>query len=214
MIGAEMPGSLTEGLRDLIEHQDSLVGYGVLAGSAAIEYVFPPFPGDFVVLLGAILVTGYGWSFAGVLGMVMVGSMLGAALAHELGILWARRRAARHAPHRPVLDAIIDRFQRHGAAFIVVNRFFPGIRGLIFVAAGLAGLPRSRVLVFAGLSALLWNLLLMAAGAAVGANLERLEHLVRQYTLGVWIGLAVAAVIGVIVVARRRVRAPHEDTKG
>jgi membrane-associated protein len=209
-----MPGSFTEVLRQLVEQEDSVVGFGVLAGSAAIEYVFPPFPGDFVVLLGAILVTGYGWSFAGVLGAVMLGSMLGAAGAHELGILWARRRAAHHAKARPTLDAIVARFRRHGSAFIVVNRFLPGIRGLIFVAAGLAGLPRGRVLFFAGVSALAWNLLLMAAGAAVGANLERLEDLVQKYTLAVWIALVVAVVVGVIVVAWRRARAPHEDPRG
>jgi membrane protein DedA with SNARE-associated domain len=209
-----MPGSFTEVLRDLIEHEDSVVGFGVLAGSAAIEYVFPPFPGDFVVLLGAVLVTGYGWSFPGVLGAVMLGSMVGAALAHELGILWARRRAAKHAPPRPTLDAIVARFQRHGSVFICVNRFLPGVRPLIFIAAGLAGLPRARVLFFAAISALVWNLLLMAAGAAVGANLERLEELVGQYTLVVWVLLAVAVIVGVIVVARRRAKAPHEDVRG
>jgi len=214
MMGEAMPGSFTEFLRELIETENSLVGLGVLAGSAAIEYVFPPFPGDFVVLLGAILVTGYGWSFAGVLGAVMLGSTVGAALAHQLGILWARRREAHHAPPRPILMAIVSRFQRHGSMFIIVNRFLPGVRGLIFVAAGLAGLPRSRVLFFAAISALAWNLLLMAAGAAVGANLDRLQELVEQYTMVVWIGLAIAAVIGVIVVARRRVKAPHEDTTG
>lgn len=37
-------------------------GGGVLAGVACIEYVFPPFPGDFVTILAAVLVTAASWS--------------------------------------------------------------------------------------------------------------------------------------------------------
>ena len=43
---------------------------------------------------------------------------------------------------------------------------------------------------------------------------KNLEDLVRKYTLAVWVLLAVAAVVGVILVARRRARAPHEDPRG
>lgn len=196
---------ITDTLRELVGDQNSLVGLSVLAASAAIEYVFPPFPGDFVTVLGAVLVTGYGWSFFAVLAAVMLGSVLGAFAAFEVGEVWARRRAADpHAVPRPRLDAIVARFRRHGSAYVVINRFVPGIRGLIFVAAGLAGLPRRSVLFYAAISALLWNLALMGLGVALGANLDALRTWVERYTIAAWIALAVAAIVILVVVRRRR----------
>jgi membrane protein DedA with SNARE-associated domain len=203
---------ITEALRELVGDQNSPVGLSVLAGSAAIEYVFPPFPGDFVTVLGAVLVTGYGWSFLAVLGAVMLGSVLGAFAAFEVGIVWARRRAANpDAIPRPRLDAVVERFRRHGSIYVVINRFVPGIRGLIFVAAGLAGLPRRGVLLYAALSALLWNLALMGLGVALGANLDALRTWVERYTIAAWIVLGVAAIVILIVLRRRR---PAPDTPG
>jgi len=198
-------------LKRLVEDHDSVLGLGVLAGSATIEYVFPPFPGDFVTVFGAILVTGYGWSLPLVLGAVMLGSVLGALVAFEVGGVLARRRKKA----RPMLDKVVARFKRHGAAFVMVNRFLPGIRGFVFVAAGLAQMPRGKVMLFAAISALAWNLLLMAVGAALGANLDRLEALVRDYTLAVW-AVLIAITLGFVVVRwvrRRRARArPAADT--
>jgi membrane protein DedA with SNARE-associated domain len=192
--------SVTEVLRDLVEHQDSVVGYGVLAASALIEYIFPPFPGDFVTILGAVLVTGYGWSFFGVLGAVMAGSIAGSLLAYQLGIVWARKRARKP---RPLVDALVARFERHGPIYLVVNRFLPGIRALFFVAAGLAGISRGKVALYAGVSALLWNLGLMALGASLGANLDQLVDIVEKYTAIAWI-VVVAIAIVVIVRWRRK----------
>jgi membrane protein DedA with SNARE-associated domain len=197
---------LTDQLRDLVEHGGGAVGYGVLAGSALIEYVFPPFPGDFVTVLGAVLVTGYGWSFFGVLGAVMAGSIAGSLLAHQLGLAWARRRE-RTQKKRPMIDALVARFQRRGPAYLIVNRFLPGVRALFFVAAGLAGVRRRDVMLYAGISALLWNLALMGLGAAVGANLDDLIEIVERYTAIAWIAVAV---IAVIVIAKLR-RAPPSD---
>ena len=202
---------ITETLRELVGDQDSPVGLAVLAGSAAIEYVFPPFPGDFVTVLGAVLVTGYGWSFGLVLAAVMLGSLVGALAAFQLGLVWARRRAADPAATpRPRLDAVVERFRRHGALYVVLNRFVPGIRALIFVAAGLAGVPRRTVLFYAAVSALAWNLGLMGLGIAVGANLDRLETVVRRYTAVAWVVLGVIAIV--ILVKLRRAR--RADTSG
>lgn len=191
--------SVREVIERLVEEQNSLVGLAALAGSAAIEYVFPPFPGDFVTVLGAVLVTGYGWSFPLVLAAVMVGSIAGTLTAHEVGVVLARRRKK----PRPLVDALVARFERHGPVYMMLNRFLPGIRALFFVAAGLAGIPRRKVMLYGGLSALLWNLGLMALGLTLGANLDHLESIVERYTLVVW---GVIAVIVLVWIVRWRLR--------
>jgi len=185
---------IVETLTTWVGHEDSLLGWFALAGSAVIEYVFPPFPGDVVTVLAASLVIAASWSWYGVLTALMLGSVVGAALTFELGVRWARRRDERGHKSKG-LDRMVAGFKKHGAAYLVLNRFVPGVRSAFFVAAGLAGMSRRAVYIYGALSSLLWNLLLFAAGAALGANYERLERLVTTYTT-----VAIAVVIGVVVV--------------
>jgi membrane protein DedA with SNARE-associated domain len=68
----------------------------------------------------------------------------------------------------------------------------PGVRGLIFLAAGASGMDFRRVMGWGALSALLWNGLVLAVGIAVGGNAERLERFVQDYNRVAWVAMAVA----------------------
>lgn len=205
--------ALKEWLIEFVSNSNSVVGLGVIAGSAMLEYVVPPFPGDTITLFGAVLITAYGWSFFGVFGAVMVGSVAGSMLAYALGLYLERRRLHRGRLRRPAVTRLIAGFQRHGAAYLVLNRFLPGVRAFFFVAAGIAGMRPAPVLFYSALSSALWNLGLIAIGAAVGANFETLVMWVERYTTVAWLVLA-AVVVGWVVrgalarrAARRRARA-------
>ena len=187
------------------------MGIALLCASAALEYVFPPFPGDTITLFGAVLITAYDWSFAAVFTAVMIGSMAGAMLDYYLGHrlrLRALRRKKRHTEEerRAIIDRLVSGFERHGAVYLVLNRFVPGVRALFFVAAGMAGMKPLPVLFFSALSAAAWNLLLIAAGSLLGANLDELTGWVKQYNLlaGGIIGLLVVLVAGRALLRRMR----------
>lgn len=172
----------------------------ILFGGAFVEYIFPPFPGDSVTLAGAVLVTGYDWSLWKVFTVTTAGSLAGAMADFYLGVWWFRRRQrASQVPDerrhraREQIDRLVRGFQRHGAAYLVINRFLPGIRAFFFVAAGLAEMRPGPVAFYAGLSAALWNALIIAVGMAIGAELHTLEHLFRTYSTVVW------GVLGAIV---------------
>lgn len=201
------PTGLEEWLLWLTTH-GYLLSLSVLALSAALEYVFPPFPGDTVVLAGAVLATAGGWSLWPVLLACTAGSLLGAWLDFRIGVAAAKHRDAGRLGTRlsqsPGLDRILAGYRRWGPAFLALNRFMPGIRALFFVAAGMARMPTRAVLTWAAASALAWNALLLALGAALGANLDRLEALARGYALALWLALGVAGVVGVGVWLVRR----------
>jgi membrane-associated protein len=186
-----------------------------LFGAALLEYVFPPFPGDLVTLVGAI------YAVRGVLPLPLVfvaataGSVAGATIDYlvgrRLGRAAERRLPAHPARHRWAsldrLHAIEAAYRRHGDLFILLNRFLPGIRGLFFLAAGTSGMPMRRVLLLGTISAAVWNALLLTAGWAVGANLERLVALFEAYSQLAVAGLAVAGLVSLAVWLRRRRRA-------
>lgn len=190
----------------------------MLAAAAALEYVFPPFPGDTITLFGAVLITAYGWSFGGVFAAMMAGSLVGMILNLWVGTRIRRRvgkegeaeaaASDRVRKRRRALRRAVAKFERHGALYLVINRFIPAARALVFVAAGMSGMRWRVALLLGMVSAAAWNLLLIGIGVAIGANWETMLAWLHTYNR---IALAAGAVIVVAVaivyvVARRRRR--------
>ena len=205
---------MVEFLDNLISHI-GLLGLLVLGLAAAVEYVVPPFPGDTITLLGGVYAVRGEHPWPLVFLVVVAGSVVGALINYQVG-RWLVGRFERkpgdvffgisHAR----LEAVQSQMRHKGPWLLLANRFIPGVRGLIFVAAGAAHMPRSNALILGALSAMAHTGLVLALGAAVGGNLERLAALVTRYQYAV-VGLVVVGVLGVLVLmlARRRAPAPE-----
>ncbi len=191
----------------------------LLALASLLEYLFPPFPGDTVTVAGAVLVVTSDLSLPAAFAAVLAGSLVGSAIDFHVGVAlarWRRRglppdgsldgRLVRTRWVRQALDGA-DRasrtFARWGEAAIVVNRFLPGVRAFLFVAAGMGGMRFGRVMAWAAASALLWNALLVGAGVVLGANLERIDAFFRAWGRGAWLAIGLVAAV---LLARQAIR--------
>ena len=164
------------------------LGFLCLALASVLEYLFPPFPGDTVVLIGASLSESVGWSLMGVVVAVMFGNVLGAWLVFEMGRWMGTAKEGTwlyRLRQRPSLSRAIARshvwFDRHGIWTVGINRFLPGLRAAIFIAAGLAEFDRLKVLSMAFFSSLCWSLLIVLVGFLVGFELSALLQFLEQY---------------------------------
>jgi len=182
---------------DWIQALPGWVGAVVLFLGAMVEYVFPPFPGDTVVVAGSALVTLFGWRLWPVMFLVTAGSVAGSMVSWLVGRALARsgrRGVARGGKGRIAVDMLAERFERHGAAYLALNRFMPGVRTFFFVGAGWVGIDWRETVLWSTLSAAVWNALLVALGYWVGDNLPLLEQLLARYAAGV--GIVIVGVIG------------------
>lgn len=185
--------------------------YSLLGLGATLEYVFPPFPGDVLVLLGAFLVGKYGWSVVAVMAAVTLGSALGLSADYAFGRWVARRDQAWRAKYRTWgrMGNAIDRFdavyRRWGPLCILFNRFVPAVRAVFFVGAGMARIPYGLVLALGLVSAVAWNLLILWVGVSVGSNWDRLRGFLSTYSTVAWC-IAGASVVGLVVYLIRRKR--------
>ena len=203
---------MVEWLDNFMAHL-GLVGLAVFFVAAALEYVVPPFPGDTITLLGGVYAVrgAHPWPF--VFGVVVAGSVLGALINYQVGHWLGRRFEERPGESffgitHARLESVQAQMRRKGPWLLLVNRFLPGIRGLIFVAAGASRMPRANALVLGALSAVAHTALVLALGAAVGGNLERLAELIGRYQRGVVLGvLLVVLVFGVRAWLKRSARA-------
>ena len=189
---------LTDWLIGFASDRNHPAGFALLAGAALLEFLFPPIPGDTITLLGAALISGFGWSWAGVVAAILCGALAGAASNFYIG-----RRLRARGQSRPSVERIMARFERHGPAYLLINRFIPGVRAVAFVAAGMSQMRARDVFLYGGTSVVLWNGLLITIGAAIGANFEALKSWLHQYTTWAWVALGSVAVL---LIAWRLVR--------
>lgn len=188
---------------DYLSGQAVWWGLLILMFSAMIEYVVPPFPGDTITLAGAVLIPTAGWPFFGVLGAVILGSLFGAGLDWWVGDwvaknkqrnTWIHRQIERERV-RPKIDKLIAQFERHGEVYLCLNRFVPAFRAVFFIAAGLARLTLWKVLLFAAVSALLWNGAILGVGYLVGYNVEALALWAQRYSRAFYLAVILAVVL-------------------
>jgi membrane protein DedA with SNARE-associated domain len=202
----------------MVESIDSFImalgvaGLLVLGLAAMVEYVVPPFPGDTITLLGGVYAVRGDHPWPLVFLVVTVGSVAGAAINYWFGT-WLARRFEAHPNSSYLgfthakLEVVQARMRRSGPWLLLVNRFLPGIRGVIFIAAGAARIPRRNALLLGAVSAMAHNGLVLTIGHAVGGNLEQLEGLMARYQLAV-VGLVLIGLLAVAIRALARRRTP------
>jgi membrane-associated protein len=182
----------------------------VLFAATVVEYVFPPFPGDLVVLLGAWYAVEGVLSWPVTFLSVTAGAVVGAWIDYRLGAAIGLRLDRTAAVRSPRWEVRLARFEasyrRWGAWLLLANRFLPGVRAFVFYAAGASGLPLRKVLLYGAISAALWNTVLLAAGALAVENVGELVRLFERYTHLAWTALAAVALaaLAVALVRRRR----------
>ncbi len=185
-----------------LEHGPHHWAYALVAAAAGVEYVFPPLPGDTVALFAVALAVRAQLRWFYVYLALTLGAMLGGLGAWAFGLWLANHEASwpsflkRPGPTR-ALDAVRRGYARHGAMYLAVNRFLPALRAFFFVGAGLSRMRAGQVLLYGGISAAIWNALIMAVGYAVGSNWDALLAVAERYTAATLV-LVVAVALGVV----------------
>ena len=197
-------------LRWIIHLVGSLSYWGV-ALLMAIENVFLPLPSELIMPLAGFEASRGRMTLWGVVIAGSLGSALGALplywLAHTLGEEWVTHWITRHGKwillRSSDLRKAQNRFKRHGASAVFFSQLLPGIRGLISLPAGFAGMNVALFLLVNFAGTLLWCGVLAPLGYLLGRNYGS----VHKY-LGPIGWLLVAGVIGLAIgwVVRRRTR--------
>ena len=193
-------------VEQLVEWANSVgwpLGSIVLGLCSIIEYIFPPFPGDTVTIVGAILIPTADWPWLAVWVATVTGSTIGAVFNREIGVwfvdhpthdTWLHRLLSRPRLKRRI-DRVILQFEKRGAAILIVNRFVPALRSVFFIAAGMARLPRARVALYSVISASAFNGMLLAIGMWVGFEIDPLIEIVSAYSEAVTIAIFFVVII-------------------
>ncbi|MCU1540964.1 MAG: DedA family protein [Arthrobacter sp.] len=177
------------------------------------DAIFPPVPSEMVVITGgalsadgranAVLVVILA-ALASWLGDILVFQLFKRRLSHVLD-RWKWGRSFHLAVHRAIAQA--GRSSTYGA--IIGIRFIPGGRLGTTAAAGIANVSTRGFSLCAALGGLLWAIWSVGLGYFTGAA-TKLPFWASSL-IGVGLGLAIGAVVGVIVTRRRGNSSPVVD---
>jgi membrane protein DedA with SNARE-associated domain len=195
-------------LLDWVAALPVLALYAALAGAAAIENVFPPFPADTVVAFGSFLAARGQGSIVAVFLATWIGNLAGAALMYALGRRYGaallRGRLLRAGPDAEArIDAM---YRRYGLWALALSRFIPGVRAIVPPFAGALRLSPVRALAAMGIASGIWYGAITVLAYRLGTSWEALRGAVAR--TGTWFAVGatilVAIVVAVVMLRRRR----------
>jgi membrane protein DedA with SNARE-associated domain len=159
---------------------------------AWLEYVFPPAPGDSIMLFACFLAGAGTLSLPATLAACLGGSIAGALTAYAIGARLGRSYFfLRSRWARSELKRLERGFARFGARMLLINRFLPGVRGVFLYGAGIGRLPWRAVLVHSTLSNILWVALIAWGGIRLGSSWDEVQVVFRRYVWAIAIGMTV-----------------------
>jgi len=98
------------------------------------------------------------------------------------------------------MEKVKNWFAKYGYMVIAANRFLSGTRSVVSLFSGFFHLKWLPVLLFATLSAVIWNGLLIYGGYLLGANWENIKEIISSYNKVVLCITIVA--IGIFILIR------------
>jgi membrane protein DedA with SNARE-associated domain len=181
--------------------------------AVACENLFPPLPSEVILPLAGFAASRGELSLAGAISWTTIGSVTGALALYWLGAVLGRSRVRALAAKVPLVTlSDVDRaeawFARHGGKAVLIGRFFPVVRSLISIPAGVERMALPRFVAFTALGSLIWNTVFIMAGYLLGENWGLVESYVSAYQ-GIAVAVVVLAVAGFVttrLVRRRRAR--------
>ncbi|MEM1127931.1 MAG: DedA family protein [Bacteroidota bacterium] len=182
------------------------------------ENVVPFIPGDLYIafcgylagigqinVVVAVVVASVGGTL-GFMTMYGLGYRAGAAVLDPQRLRWIPKQQARR---------VEGWLQRYGYRIVALNRFLSGARSVISLTVGMARMSPTWVLVWSGLGATVWTVLIVVAGYKLGANWEVVGELLADYgRVVITLMVATAAFYLGRAWYRRRRRAAWQATLG
>ena len=179
------------------------------------ENVFPPIPGDTLIVFGAYL------AGVGVIDVwpayvaMWIGSAVGCLLVYGIAYVKGRdfflRLEERYFEESKIAVAETW-FERYGIRIVIFNRFLPTVRAFVGIVAGIIRMNPVRMTLYVLLGTFLWNSLLVYFGLMVGENWQLVIKVLQTYNQVV---ITIAVVIGVVYFwMKRRSRGQGDEGEG
>jgi membrane protein DedA with SNARE-associated domain len=196
-------------VQDVIEQ----LGYVGVALLVVAENVFPPIPSEIVLPFAGFVAQRGSESVVIMILAATVGSVGGALIMYWIAAVIGDERlhafTRRFGKWVQIREADLNRaeewFDRHATSAVLLGRCVPLIRSVVSIPAGFRRMKLVPYIAYTFAGSLVWNVLLIGAGALLGDNWERVGSYVGVFQ---WVVIALAVAAGVRFLWTHVVRTP------
>ncbi|MED1607862.1 DedA family protein [Cytobacillus kochii] len=178
-----------------------------------LENIFPPIPSEVILTFGGFMTTTTDLSVVGVVIASTLGSVGGAVVLYGVGLLIDIRKVERIVERWGHILRLTKKdihkangwFSTYGKWTVFFCRFIPLIRSLISLPAGMAHMNFLVFLILTTAGTLIWNIVLVLIGAAVGESWESVVGYMDMYSYIVYGAIALVFIVIVMIFLKKRV---------
>lgn len=181
IFATEMPSPQTEsGLIGLVLTAIDRLGEIGVGAMILLESLVPPIPSEVVLPAAGALIYFGELSGPWTMFWATLGSLVGALILYGAGRAFGEERTRRLMLAVPLIDADdVDRadawFARHGRKAVLIGRLIPGVRSLVSLPAGAAGMPLGSFVLLTTIGSAIWNAALILSGWLLGTQYHVIE---------------------------------------
>jgi membrane protein DedA with SNARE-associated domain len=195
-----------------ITHFMEQFGYFGIFLLMCLENVFPPIPSELILTFGGFMTTYSDMNILGVIFSATGGSVLGAVILYGVGMLLGVERLLKiidkwgkylRIKQKDILKAD-DWFDRRGYWTVLFCRMIPLVRSIISIPAGMSNMKFPLFLFFTMVGTLIWNLILVTAGALLGNSWDKVLYYMGIYSNIIYCILGVLVFVYLIITIKKK----------
>ncbi len=177
-----------------------------------IENIFPPLPGDTMLVFTAYMFGLYFgrnefiWLYVFSVTGAVVGFMMMVMLGHHFGRQFFVEKNFRFAKN-DFMQKTETYMDKYGTLVVLGNRIFFGLRPVIGLVSGMSNIRWYNLLGLVTLSSLVFNAAFIFLGYVLGENWDLIESILKNYSI-----ITILALIALIIFTVFRIR-KHEPKK-
>jgi len=162
----------------------SALGYPGVFLFMAAESACIPIPSEIVLVFAGFLASQGRFSIAGAIAAGLAGALTGSSISYALGRFGGRAAALRWGKYLLITEERLERtqqwFARYGGRAVFVCRLITGLRAVVSIPAGLAGMGYARFLAYTAAGTGLWVVTAVLIGFFVGEEWRRIVVFLRH----------------------------------
>lgn len=176
-----------------VSTENPVFAYIIFFINAAIQVLFPPYPGDTIIIF-----QGYISSLGILSSPALLSTTLSATYLSSIFLYLLSYKLGHRVLSTKFIKKFIDIkkiyslegwFKKYGSLVVISGKFIPGLGFFSLIAAGLFELPPISAFISIGISTLIHNTILFMAGRITGNNMDIIKKAMFEYNRLIIIGV-------------------------
>lgn len=198
-------------IQDLLLRFVTDYGYIGLFFALVFGIVGLPLPDELLMMFSGFLVSKGELRYATTVLVALSGSMIGMSLSYFIGYRYGMPVLQKHGRKFYLTPEKLEKaeqwFQRFGKWTVTFGYFFPGIRHVTALFAGISKWSYGTFLLYALPGGVIWVFTFIPLGIHLQEDWRTVAEVVRKFTWGIVIGVAILALVGWRI--QRRLKKRH-----